>query len=75
MLNQGIARYKQSKIEHVVNRICVYLIILQSILCLIMSISAGFFIANYGQISADGLRRKAEYLFYTDLVSNGHYLE
>ena len=46
MLNQGQSRFKQSKIEKVVNIICVYLIVLQNILCMIMAIYSGFYTSN-----------------------------
>lgn len=32
-----------------------------------MSIYAGFYTSNYAEYEADGLRRKSEYLFYTEL--------
>lgn len=65
MLNYGLSRFKQSKIEKVVNVICVYLIILEAALCLYMSIFSGFFTEDYASLSSDGLTRKAEYIFYT----------
>lgn len=71
MLNYGLSRYKQSRIEKVVNLICIYLVILQAILCLIMSVSSGFYVSQNAELSADGLRRKAEYIFYTEITTYG----
>jgi magnesium-transporting ATPase (P-type) len=65
MLNYGHSRYKQSRIEKVVNIICVYLVVLQAILCLIMAVSSGFYVSLNAELSSDGVRRKAEYIFFT----------
>jgi len=59
MLNQGLSRYKQSKIEKVVNVICIYLIIIQAILCLIMSIYAGFYTSTYASTAGNGIQSRA----------------
>eukprot|EP00347_Sterkiella_histriomuscorum_P004736 403359304 len=72
MLNSGQPRFKQSRIEKVVNIICIYLIFIQAGLCLIMSIFSGFFTADNAQFDKDGLKRKAEYLFYTEFQSSSH---
>ena len=45
MLNYGHSRFKQSRVEKVVNMICIYLVITQSILCLIMAVSSGFYVS------------------------------
>ena len=50
--------------------ICIYLIVVQAILCLLMSIYSGFYTSNYSELSKDGLKRKAEYIFYTELSAN-----
>lgn len=50
---------------------CVYLIIAQAILCTIMSVFSGYYVSNYAELSQDGLRRKAEYIFYTELSQFG----
>jgi len=71
MLNYGHSRYKQSRIEKVVNVICFYLVILQAILCLIMAVSSGFYVSSNAELSSDGLRRKAEYIFFTQLSTYG----
>eukprot|EP00347_Sterkiella_histriomuscorum_P002642 403367358 len=71
MLNQGLSRFKQSKIEKVVNVICIYLILIQTVLCVIMSIFSGFYTSNYANFDANGIKRKAEYLFYTEFQSAG----
>lgn len=67
MLNQGLSRFKQSRIEKVVNKICIYLIIAQAIFCIIMSVYSSFYVSNYAELTSDGLRRKAEYIFYTQI--------
>lgn len=36
-----------------------------------MSIYAGFYTSDYAEYNADGLRRKAEYLFYTEFSALG----
>lgn len=71
MLNYGLSRYKQSRIEKVVNIICIYLVIGQAILCLIMSVSSGFYVSANAELSEDGLRRKAEYIFFTEASTLG----
>jgi magnesium-transporting ATPase (P-type) len=71
MLNYGLSRFKQSRIEKVVNVICVYLIAIELIFCLIMSVCSGFYVSNNAQLSSDGIRRKAEYLFYTEISTFG----
>jgi magnesium-transporting ATPase (P-type) len=32
-----------------------------------MSVFSGFYVSNYSKLTTDGLRRKAEYIFYTEL--------
>jgi magnesium-transporting ATPase (P-type) len=71
MLNYGLSRYKQSRIEKVVNIICVYLVIAQAVLCIIMSVSSGFYVSSNAELSSDGLRRKAEYIFFTEISTFG----
>lgn len=51
MLNYGQSRYKQSRIEKVVNIICIYLVVLQAVLCLIMSVSSGFYVSQNAELS------------------------
>lgn len=65
MLNQGLSRFKQSKIERLINMICIVLIIIQAILCLIMSLFSGFFTSNYGSTDSNS-KQKAEYLFFVE---------
>lgn len=52
-----------------VNIIIVYLVILQALLCLVMSVSSGFYVQQNAVVSQDGLRRRAEYIFYTQISS------
>ena len=47
MLNSGVPRFKQSRIEKSTNYIVFYLIILQLILCLVMAIFSGFYVSSY----------------------------
>jgi hypothetical protein len=35
-----------------------------------MSIYAGFYTSNYAGFESDGVKRKAEYLFYTEITTN-----
>ncbi len=70
MINQGTAKFKQSKIEKKINLLCIFLIVIQTILCLIMSILAGVYTSNYGSFDPDNLQTDAEYIFY----SGGYYL-
>jgi phospholipid-translocating ATPase/phospholipid-transporting ATPase len=71
MLNYGHSRYKQSRVEKVVNMICIYLVITQAVLCLIMAVSSGFYVSQNTELSSDGLRRKAEYIFFTEITTFG----
>lgn len=68
MLNSGESRFKQSRIEKVVNVMCLYLVAAQAIFCTLMSVFSGFYVSNYSKLTTDGLRRKAEYIFYTELT-------
>ena len=43
MLNQGLSSVKQSRIEHTLNVICVYLLLVTSVLLTILSILNGLF--------------------------------
>lgn len=45
MQNYGLSRFKQSRIEKVVNLIIIYLVVMQAILCLVMSVLSGFYVA------------------------------
>lgn len=36
-----------------------------------MSIFSGYYVSNYAELSSDGVRRKAEYIFYSELSSFG----
>lgn len=36
-----------------------------------MSVYSGYYVSDYAEPTADGLRRKAEYIFYTELSSFG----
>lgn len=66
MLNQGLYRFKQSKVEKLVNIIVVYLVIIQFILCTILSIFAGRFTeANVPDTNSVTSQSKAEYIFFT----------
>lgn len=58
-------RFKQSKVEKLVNVIVLYLILIQFVLCLVMSIFSGFYTSNYASMNQDQVKRKAEYIFYT----------
>ncbi len=47
MLNQEQMGFKQSRIEKVVNTICIYLIVVQAALCIIMSVYSSIYVADY----------------------------
>ena len=36
-----------------------------------MSVSSGFYVSQNAELSADGLKRKAEYIFYTEITTYG----
>lgn len=70
MLNQEQMGFKQSRIEKVVNTICIYLIIVQAILCIVMSVYSSIYVSDYGaSLTKDSLLTKAEYIFYSGLGS------
>lgn len=48
------------------NVICIYLILIQTGLCVVMSVYSGFFTQDYSSYAKYGLRRKAEYIFYKE---------
>lgn len=66
MLNQGKARYKQTKVEKNVNMIVIYLIVIQTILCLMMALFSGAFTAKNAKdtddVSQTGL---LSYIFFS----------
>ena len=70
MMNQGQASFKQSRIEKVVNAICIYLMIAEAGLCLLVAIYSGFYQSRYASTDASGVHRKAEYIFYTATTVN-----
>jgi hypothetical protein len=39
-----------------------------------MSIYSGFYTSNYAELSKNGIKRKAEYIFYTEFQSYGKTL-
>ena len=45
--------------------IVVYLIIIQSVLCLLMAVYSGFYTSNYASLEGNKIHKKAEYIFYT----------
>lgn len=51
--------------EKLVNVICIYLIIIQAIICLLMSIYAGYFTYKYGDVNSSNPFIRAEYIFYS----------
>lgn len=71
MLNQGAHGiiYKQSQLEKLMNKVCVYLIMFQSILCLIMAICGALFVEKYAETTGINGPAKAEYLYYTNSES------
>lgn len=50
---------------------CIYLIVAQAIFCTIMAVFSAYYVSNYAELTSDGLRRKAEYIFYTELSAFG----
>lgn len=70
MMNQGLSRYKQSKIEKLVNSIVIYLILIQALLCILMAIFSGVYTDKYGDIEVEGELPKAFYIYYTGPVNH-----
>lgn len=64
MLNSGVSRIKISKIEKVINIICIYLIIVLSIMCSIMSVLASVF-TNSNANNMDSTKNVDSYIYYS----------
>ena len=70
MMNQGVSRFKQSKIEKLVNSIVLYLILIQAILCMLMAIFSGVFTNDYAEYTAAEAKTKAWYVYFTGAVAH-----
>ena len=65
MVNQGKAKFKQSKIEKMVNKLVVLLVILELLWCLIMAVMHGCFIRDKAAFMPELGRNKVEYIYYS----------